>query len=218
MKARSSGSVDGLKARLIAQPDDMETLTFTRLADERVALARGLSEYFTGQTIDWGAGRQLSFTNVLQVWGAYETPGIFPSLVVVGFGEGESEEQLAPETLQCGDGSGRYVRVTGEFSQTFNLEIWTTDPTARSALSSMVADLLNPNDWMIGLRLELPYYFNARARYERISSDYVESADNAQKRWWQASVQVLATIAQIVPVGPLPDLKVIRSITVNGKP
>ena len=215
---KSSGNVDGLRSRVILDPDDRQVLTFIRYVDARTALARGLKEYFEQGAIDWINGRRLAFANVLQTWAEPETPAQFPSLVILGSAEAAYEESGArrsSEITKVEDGTNRYVRFSSELTQTFDLQIWTSDPTARSGLVALIEDMLEPTDFMAGLRLELPYYFGVRASYEKIGLSYVDDESDAQRRWKLAVIHLHGTICQIVPIGNLGLLTIEQDTTVT---
>jgi len=81
-----------------------------------------------------------------------------------------------------------------EFSQELQIDLWATDPKERSYLMAMIEEALNPVDWMYGMRLVLPFYHNATATYELLTSQYVDSSDAAMAKYRRASIGVRANM------------------------
>jgi hypothetical protein len=208
------------RTRVITSPNDLEKTTSYRETDCRTALARGLREYIEdNHSIQWAAGKEVSFLNVLEIWGAPEFPAKFPSCVVNGAGDGTYVgNQLNPSLVECSDIPGTYVRVRGDFEQTFDLIVWATDDVARMALTSHLESLLNPVDWMDGLRLELPFFFGARATYIATSPVYQDAEDSSSRKLRVGLIRVIANVGDILPDVARPNVKVRRDILVNGMP
>ena len=201
MSARPSTPQDG-RARLISDVNDSSILHYSRSEDARSALARGIQEYIAGLSIEWIGGRSLEFRHVLTSWAEPEDPKVYPSAVIVaGVPMDYEDESLTPKTEHC---LGGYVRSVAGCRQRFELLIWTTDPQERKGIVTMLEDALDPVDWMTGIRLELPYYFNSRATYEKKSLYYIDDADSALKRWRRAVITIVGSMPQYVPVGVLP--------------
>ncbi len=212
----SPPATDGLRARAILSPNDKEVLTLVRTTDMRTALARGLKEYLEPLSVVWEGGRRLAFKKALVVWAEPEDPAEYPSLVLVAQQEMAYEAtQLTPTLVQSADGTQRFLRQVAEGHQELQLIIWTNDPAARMGLVAAVEDALDPAEFMTGLRLELPYYFGARASYEKLSLLYDDSQGDAQRRYRRAVLRVNANIPQLVPVGPLPSMRVQTELDVS---
>jgi hypothetical protein len=203
---------NALKARPILKPDDRQVWTNVRETDCRTALSRGLRHYLSQASIDWFDGKTYQFINVFESWAEPEDPAEFPSLAIVAATdaqydadrlgspsiiklEAQQEEEPTP---------ARYIKISSEMVQEFELCIWATSPNERAALVAIVEDMLEPVDWMTGVRLELPFYFNSRATYEKLSVVYDDNEADAQRRWRQAIISLTATLSQIVPLGKLP--------------
>jgi len=197
-----------LQARAIVVAGDIQKLTYTRETDARTALALGLKQYLETVSIIWSGGRELRFVEVHQTWADPETPAKYPSASLVGLTPAEYEgAQFTPQTVQVEDGSGRYIRMVSELQQVFALVIWCTDPEERNGLVAAVEDAMEPADFMTGLRLELPFYFNLRATYEKTEVDYDDSGEDNQRRWRRAIMTITANVPQARPVGDLANMK-----------
>ncbi len=211
--AATSGDVGGLRARAILLQDDRHHYSFCREESPRRALARGLKEYLERLSITWRGGRLLKWESCKVEWAEPEEPAHYPALSILGAGEAEYEaSDFHPSLIKLddenGDGSGRYLKKACEVRQGFQLLIWANDPVERSGLECLVEDALEPADFMTGLRLELPYYFNARATYEKTFLDDVDDASAAHRRWRRSLVTVVGVVEQLVPVGDLPLIRV----------
>jgi hypothetical protein len=207
--ADKTGSVDGMRARVILAGGDLQKYSYIRTEDARTALARGLREYLEVLTINWSHGRLLKFESFKQVWAEPEDPAVYPSGAIVGEGVATYQDsEFTPRLIKLdeeqGDGSNRYLRQVSEVQQQFSLILWATDPVERSGLVAMIEDALEPASFMTGLRLELPFYFNVRATYEKISVFYIDSTAEAHRRWRKAVVAITGNLPQMVPEGDLP--------------
>jgi hypothetical protein len=211
-KFDTPASVDGLRARAILKSGDLQKLSYVRHTDTRTALARGLKEYLEHKTINWVGGRLLRFEAFKVVWAEPEEPAKYPSAALVGEGpagyqDSEFTPRLVKLTEEAGDGSGRHLRQVAELQQNFSLQLWATDPVERQGLVAMVEDALEPAEFMTGLRLELPYYFNVRATYEKLSLTYEDSETAAHRRSRKALVMVVGSLPQMVPAGDIPTFE-----------
>jgi hypothetical protein len=210
-------SVDGLRARVVLDPDDLQVLSFVRTEDARTALSRGLAEYLAEQSVVWEGGRLLAFARVTSVWADQEVPAKYPSAAVVAVEDATYDaSNLTPVLVQAEDGTKRYLRQAAELMQKFALTVWAADSKERTGCVALCEDALEPAEFMTGLRLELPYYWNARATYEKVSLSYEDSAADAHRRWRKAVISVTASVPQYRPVGALPVMRVRRQVEVDG--
>lgn len=164
---------------LVRDPNAVVTLTGYRETDVHTALARGLAEYIGQQSIEIG-GRKLQLTTYT-TWAEPEDAVRYPS-AVVGADAGVYDRGFTPSLLTTLRGDTRLIAYT-EFAQNLILEVWATDPRERSYLAAMVEEALNPVEWMYGMRLILPFYHAAPATYELLSSQYVDSSDDAMAKY-----------------------------------
>lgn len=197
---------DGLRARVLLRPDDEQVLSYTRLESPRDALARALKEYIEPAAINWTHGRLLKFSRISIGWETPEEPAEWPSLSIVGEGPGSYEDsEFSPRLISVGSKEQNlWLKQSSELKQNFILTVWSNDPVERAGLLTILEDLLEPALFMTGVRLELPYYFNARATYEKLSVMYKDAEGTAIQRWCLAGVMVTAHVTQYVPVGHLP--------------
>jgi hypothetical protein len=162
--------------------------------DARTALTRGLAMYLRGLEFDGGAGRILAFGN--RVFDSYADPEVqaaFPSALVSSDTPGTYDaSRLTPgepvDRVQAFEGNAIYA--TSEFVMDMVIDIWATEPRSRMALVAGMEQALSPTDWMYGLRLDLPFYFGARAGYELQSVQYIDSEESATRRYRRASMVV----------------------------
>jgi len=165
-------------------------LTGYRETDAHTALARGLAEYLGQQTVEVG-GRKLQLTTYT-TWAEPEDAIRYPS-AAIGAGEGVYDRSFTPSYQVTIEGNLRLMAYS-EFSQELQIDLWATDPKERSYLMAMVEEALNPVDWMYGMRLVLPFYHNATATYELLTSQYVDSSDAAMAKYRRASIAVRANL------------------------
>ena len=162
--------------------------------DARTALTRGLAMYLRGLEFDGGAGRILALGNrVFESYADPEVQAAFPSALVSSDTPGTYDaSRLTPgepvDRAQTNEGNA--LISTSEFVLDMVIDIWATEARSRVALVAGMEHALSPTDWMYGLRLDLPYYFGARAGYELQSVQYVDSEESATRRYRRASMVV----------------------------
>lgn len=197
--------VDGLRARLVSGPSDREILTYTRTQDCQTALARSLAEYLEGGVIDWQGGRQLKFKKVVVQWAEPEMPSEWPSCAVLAVTPADYDSQI-PSTFYIDENARQAARGVGILSQNFQVIVWANDPVERAGLVSMLEDMLEPYDWMSGLRLKVPSYFNTHATYLKRSVQFDDDPTNAQRRWRRAIFSIDGSIVQLRLIGKVPAM------------
>ena len=192
--------------RLVDRADARQVFVDYRETDTRTALTRGLAEYLETLSIDWPGGRQSRFVRVFQAWAEPESIIEYPSAVVFATDRGEYQDSVLTPTLIQIPNTSIYVREVAEVKLSMTIEVWATDPRESMALSAMLEDALDPHQFMTGLRLELPHYYNQRATYEKLGMSYEDAPETAQRRWRKAVFTVDGHITQLRRVGVLPRM------------
>lgn len=175
---------------LVRDPSTQVELTAYRETDVHTALARGLAEYIGQQSIEIG-GRKLQLTTYT-TWAEPEDQVRYPA-AVVGGEAGVYDRGFTP-SLQTTISKNVRLMATTEFAQDLMLEVWATDPKERAYLACMVEEALNPVDWMYGMRLILPFYHGAPATYQLMSSQYVDSSDDAMAKYRRAQFTIKGNV------------------------
>ncbi len=180
--------------RVIKAADDLRpAFSINQETDARTAIARGLKEYLEQLFYQASGGRQVHFRHVFDTWAQAESNAEYPSAAVVARGEGVYDaSKFTPQVESAAEGLG--VVQTSELRIDADVGVWATDNKERMALVAMLERDLVPTEFMYGLRLELPHYFNARAEYELASMNYVDSAEDAMRRHRRAMLLVHATM------------------------
>lgn len=173
-------------ASLMLEPNERAGLTAVRECDAHTAMARGLAEYLGQQSIEIG-GRKLQLTTYT-TWAEPEDTVRYPA-AAVGAASGVYDRSFTPDVQTTIAGSARLLAFS-EFAQELQVELWATDPKERSYLVGMVEEALNPVDWMYGMRLRLPFYHNTTATYELLTSQYIDSSDEAMAKYRRAILTV----------------------------
>ena len=206
------------KSRLIAEVDDLEVITESRVTDCRTAIIRGMREYLEQLQVAWPGGRTTRFLRVVEEFAAPEQLEKYPSASVHGPGVGKYDaSRMSPRVLKVGDGSQHlYLQQASELVQPFVIEAWTTDKVERMAIAAMLEDALDPVEWMYGARIELPHYFNLRATYEKLSIGYDETGDDPARRWRRVVMEVTGTLVQAKLVGKIMPMRVRTRNFVDG--
>jgi len=174
----------------VREPEYELQLTAFRETDAHTAMARGLSEYLGQQTIEVG-GRKLQL-KAYTTWAEPEDVVTYPA-VAIAAESGIYDRSFTPSYESTIDRDVRLMAFA-EFQQNLIVDLWATDPRERSYLCAMVEESLNPVDWMYGMRLMLPFYHNAVATYEMLSSQYFDSSDDAMAKYRRAQFTVRANM------------------------
>ena len=164
---------------LVREPQTQLHLTGYRETDAHTAMARGLAEYLGQQSIEVG-GRKLQLTTYT-TWAEPEDAIRYPA-AAVGANVGAYDRSFTPQLVETVDKKTRLVAFSS-FVQELTVEVWATDPKERSYLTAMVEEALNPVEWMYGMRLVLPFYHGTVATYELLSSQYLDSSDDAMAKY-----------------------------------
>lgn len=188
------------RTRLMVQPSDKQELTSNQETDARTALARGIKEYL--EQLQWTAqgGRHIRFERVLDVWAEPEDGKAgYPCAVVQGTGPGTYDASKFSPSPSDKDRlpSGLFLVSPCELVQAFQVEVWAVDPEERLAIVAMLESaLIAPTSWLYGIRLSLPHYFGLVAEYEFTGLNYIDSEQDAVRRYRKAMV----TLTGRVPV------------------
>lgn len=194
-------------ARPLLLPGDPQVWSWTRESDVRTAVTRGFAEYMS-QLLITGVGREFRFKRVVETFADLEERVEFPGAAVYALGPGTYDATgLAPKTFYIPDDTTRAVRLTAEYRLDITVDFWTNDQTQRAALMGMLEDALDPTDFMSGVRIELPFYHNARATYERISNSFEDSPPDVQRRIWKGSMTVTSTVPVVRRAGKIPMMR-----------
>lgn len=197
----------GTEVTPVLRPDVPPTVTNRHETDARTALTRGLARYLAGLAFEGSAGRILAFQGrVFESYADPETQAQFPSAVVLSDQPASYDASRltpgAPERLPTTP-EGNALLSTSELTLDLTLDVWATENRSRIALVAGIEQALSPTDWMYGLRLDLPFYFGARAGYELMSVQYIDSEDAATRRYRRASFVVSGRIP-VYRIVPLP--------------
>jgi len=182
------------RARLVL-PGEPHVMSGAHVGDSRTALCRGMAEYlFDTIQVDAEGGRRIRLKKVLSTWAEPEDEASYPAAIIAApgsatydasrFTPGIQAEQRVPAP------DGRYAVTLAEMILDLSIELWTTDPTERAELVAAIEQGLNPLDTQYGLTLELPWFYNLRAVYELKSMQYLDTEEDAMRRYRRAAFTV----------------------------
>lgn len=206
---------------LVTQAGFTPTYTANRETDARTALTRGLAEYISTLRIETTDGRFVKFVQVYNTWAEPEDITYYPSAAVYASDPGNYDpSKFTPGGLVNISGD-TYLSSTSEIVFDMNIEIWATDPIERNALVAMLEDGLNPVDFMYGAKLILPHYFGEIAEIEMLSQAYVDTSEDAKRRYRKAVVVVRGRmpVTRLMTAAPLQlrvDNEVANNLTGTG--
>jgi hypothetical protein len=181
--------------RPILFPQETQVLTVNQETDARTALTRGMGEYLRSlQTVSFGTpARALTFQEVFDTWPQSEDKIKFPSAAVLGRGPGRYDaSSFTPGGEQVVDG-GTVVKLA-ELVQTMEVIVWSADPVQRMHSMMLLERALSPVEFMYGLRLELPHYFNLHATYEPTGMEYDDTPADALRRYRRTHVHIMGSV------------------------
>lgn len=205
--------------RAILLRDDKRVPSQTRLTDATTALCRGLAEYAAQQKANL-IGRDLEFALSHDAQPRAEDLSNFPAFAAfTNETDGTYEAaNLGARVRQVRYPDGTWETSGSELAIDVNAEIWANDPEERQALVGMMEDALNPVDWMNGVRLELPHYFNQRATYQLVRVRYTGGSIEALQNLFVARMVLRANVP-VTRLLALPEGKPrSRTATVTGGP
>lgn len=193
--------------RLVRSPTEAPPLLASATTDTHEALTRGLSEYLSTVSRMGPGGRLLAFQASYSQWQEPEQNRLYPSVAVYSNEKGSYEpNQLIPNleaTFEPEPGKQRRMGLVkkGEYSQELIVDIWCTDPVARSTLLLACEEALTPVQlqepaaWMYGVRLWLPHYYGQIATYEPTGMGYIEDQDAQLRRERRSTIVVKAHVS-----------------------
>ena len=168
-------------SRLIESPTDTQVRTSNQTTDSRTAVKRGLAEYLSQLVLDLRGGRQVRFKRVYDAWPENEDRIEFPAGIVHTTGAGiYADTRLTPGVSKDdGVGNDEYLSQSSEYDITLNLEVWARDNEQRVGMAMLVEQALTAVDYQFGVTIELPHYFNTRAKYDLVSSSFPDDEISA---------------------------------------
>jgi len=188
------------ETRLVLPGSLPDAPTARQDTDCRTALTRGMCEYLSQLVEPASGGALLRLRRAFETWAEAEDPAEYPAACVwsdqagtyVGskLSPSPAPEDIIPET-------NAYVVQYAGFELTFYVDLWCTEPAERRAFVAMFERALNPLAGGYGFVLALPHYFNVRAQYELISTQYVDSEDEARKRIRRAIMTVKGSVPML---------------------
>lgn len=205
--------------RLITSPCDRLRFSAVRTTDARAALQRGMKEYLEQLAFEEAeGGREMRFRAVFDVWSEPEELAEHPAAIVYATGEGKYDGDNFAPSLNPNDrlDDGRFVVKLAEYEIDLTIECYCTDPEQRIGFSMMLEEALSPVDWMSGVRLELPHYYNARGEYALISNSQPDSADEALRRQRLLTITVRGRLP-VLRLSGYPTAKPRLNLTVEGE-
>jgi hypothetical protein len=207
-----------LTARLITRPTDAQVYTLTRECDSRSAMIRGLCDYLAGLSIVMPGGRDLAFVAVRDEWAEPEEDSGYPAACVTAEREGTYEStRFTPGSPLTVGVEHQHLFVTTDHQLDITVHYWSTDPPQRQGIACMLEDAFCPVDWMHGIKLELPFYYNERATYGAVSNQFINDEDSAMKRHLRGQLRVIARLPVLRQhVRPLLRPEVRVTVTESG--
>jgi hypothetical protein len=198
--------------------DTPVNITGRRETDTTTALTRGLKEYLAqavkGQAVD---GRVVDLKATYDHWPETEDLAAYPALAVYSTEAGKHDTSSFTVNTRA-EGAlpdGERYAFASEFVLNLIVELWTVDPEERLALCALIEDALYPVDWMYGARLILPHYHGVQADYTLLSTKYIDSADDAKRRWRVAQFSVEGRLPTVKVFGNIPPLAVSEALNVG---
>jgi hypothetical protein len=161
-------------------------LTANQQTDAHTALTRGLAQYLRTLSTVFAGGRDIRLVQVGETWAEPEAEAVYPSACVFGPEPGHydasrfSPEAVTTQAIPLPD--GRYIIKPTEFIQDLVIEVWCTDNKQRMAVCAMIENGLNATNFMYGIKLVLPHYFNTIGVYSMKDMVYIDSPEAAKER------------------------------------
>jgi hypothetical protein len=208
-----------LVTRASAEPP---VLTARRDCDAVTALKRGLKDYLEQVFIDV-AGARVRFQKVNSTWAEPEEKAVYPAAAILVGGEAEYDYSSLTPSLDpkrkviLGTepaGMSSYLIKYAEVTVDLIIQVFTSSPEERIQVAMLLEDALNPVDWMYGFKIDLPFYFNQRAVYEPVTTQFLDSEEDARKRYRPGSLALKGQVS-LLRVRSLPRLDPRASVVVE---
>lgn len=176
------------RTRLVMVQGTKHEFTTRRTTDSRTAVCKGLAEYLESIIVEAEGGRKHRFKKVFQTWAEPDDESQYPSACVYTMQSAIYDaSRFTPGVSsknQAADGS--YVMQYADFSVDLVVDVWCTDPKERQELCFGIELAMNPVTFMYGFILELPHYYNQRAVYEMKGMNYLDTEEDAMRRYRRA--------------------------------
>jgi len=176
-------------------------LTSIRTTDALTAMLRGLKDVLQQIEISPTDGRVTTrLQKVVEGVAEVESFSAFPSASVFcldSAGYSSEDFSFTPIPVQSVGSTNvldTHVFQTGEMATRINVELWCQDPKERSLFVQAIEDISSPVDWMSGVRVRLPHYFNTTATFLLMSVQFEDSEADASRRYRKALFTFSGTI------------------------
>lgn len=205
---------------LITSPTTKQLITTRRDVDARTALAKGLMDYIRGRELVVN-GRAVTFRKLFSTYAEQEDEAVYPSAAITTDGPGTYDAAKFNAGINKGDAipdvPEAYLLTSTDLVQNMTLEVWATSNAERAAVMLLLEEVLFPVEWMYGMRIAVPYYYGLHAEYLPLDSIYLDSAEDAKKRFRKVEITIEARIpiARVVTGIPTAHGRIIVDQTVT---
>ena len=210
------GPPPAVGSSLVLTPTAPIAPTSNHETDVVTALARGLAEYLSQQSIACDDGKLLRFVKVFHTWADPEDISEFPALLVRQEGEGTYESRQQGISDRYKIPSGEILVNQATYTTDLICEVWANDVAERAALMCLLEDALCPLDWLFGCRLDLPHYYGERASFEVAGGRYLDDEAESLRGVRNAHVRVHASVC-VVRLASFPGAKPLLRLAVTTR-
>lgn len=180
---------------------ETNSLTDVVECDVSTALQRGLAEYIVTQVSQY-AGQQIKLASCYYEWAEQEDEVVFPTAAVRMHGDVTYDARtLSGPDINDSDepdhaNPRKRVAEVSEAIATLRITVRSNTPQQLRQLIKMLERSLAPVDWIYGVFITLPFYYNQRAAYAKEKVTYVDTPVTAQSRQREAHILVSARLME----------------------
>jgi hypothetical protein len=208
-----------MPSRLITDSTEHIVLNGNCTTDAVGGLTRGLAEVLAQIELKPSSGRaKVKFSQVLNGFAEPEVFSAFPSACVYAL-EAEYDENYAMNVvpssmLEETATNGEQLYITNELSCRVNVEIWCQDTKERSLFVNAIEQLSSPVEYMSGMRIQLPHYYNTTCTLSLKSVEYEDTEELNSRRYRKARFTFMGSMC-VFRTHTLPKLNPKTKVTVT---
>lgn len=208
-----------MPSTLVTDPTEPIVLNGNFSTDAVGAITRGLADVLSQLELKPSSGRaKTRFANVLNGYAEPEVFSAYPSASVYVL-DAEYDENYAlnivPSSMLDETATkGEQLFITNELTCRVMVDIWCQDPKERSLFISALEQLSSPNDYMSGMRIRLPHYFNTTCTLSLRNIEYSDTEEMDSRRYRKASITFSGNIC-VFRTHILPKLNPKTRVTVT---
>ncbi len=129
----------------------------------------------------------------------------YPTISISTVGDGDFQNYMptihSKEDHETDDTKLNVVYNMGQYNLNLQIDLWCEYKAQREAFYQVFMDIMDTqffeNDAPAGLSLVLPDYFDAIARYDQVSYNYMDGEESSQRSEWRVMIRIITTFPRL---------------------